>query len=111
MMAIGEQLQAAVEEEGREVFRDDICGVSLGVRFGSMLVQIWNRDGEHEGGVRRVLEAVLGGLSVGLRPREGSYYYKRHCEHEAFAGRGEKTQGVVSPGGEGNGAGENVRVG
>lgn len=89
MLAVGEQLQAAVEEAGRETFRDDICGVSLGVRFGSMLVQVWNRDGAHEEGVRRVLETILGGLTEGLQPREGSYYYKKHSEHAAFAGNGE----------------------
>ena len=85
MLAIGEQLQAAVEEEGVTTFRDDICGVSLGVRFGSMLVQVWNRDGGHEEGVRRILETIWGGLSAGLQPREGSFYYKRHNEHAAFA--------------------------
>lgn len=91
MLAIGEQLQAAVEEEGVETFRDDICGVSLGVRFGSMLVQVWNRDGGHEAGIRRVLETIWGGLSPGLQPREGSFYYKRHSEHAAFgAGKEEK---------------------
>ena len=92
MMAIGEQLQAAVEEAGRDTFRDDICGVSLGVRFGSMLVQVWNRDGAHEAGVQRILETVFAGLSAGLQPREGSFYYKRHSEHSAFAGGGESGQ-------------------
>lgn len=85
MMAIGEQLQAAVEEAGVETFRDDICGVSLGVRFGSMLVQVWNRDGAHEAGVQRILETIWGNLTVVLQPREGSFYYKRHNEHAAFA--------------------------
>ena len=93
MLAIGEQLQAAVEEEGVTTFRDDICGVSLGVRFGSMLVQVWNRDGGHEEGVRRILETIWGGLSVGLQPREGSFYYKRHNEHAAFAAGGQEGQG------------------
>lgn len=98
MMAIGEQLQAAVEEAGRETFRDDICGVSLGVRFGSMLVQVWNRDGAHEAGVQGILETVFAGLSAGLQPREGSFYYKRHSEHSAFAGSGESGQpGAVAP--------------
>jgi hypothetical protein len=102
MLAIGEQLQAAVAEEGVEKFRDDICGVSLGVRFGSMLVQVWNRDGEHEAGVRRVLEVIWGSLSEGLRPREGSFYYKRHNEHAAFAaGKEEESGGVI---GNGNGS-------
>ena len=98
MMAIGEQLQAAVEEAGVETFRDDICGVSLGVRFGSMLVQVWNRDGAHEAGVQRVLETIWGNLSVGLQPREGSFYYKRHNEHAAFAASKEEQSGVAGNG-------------
>ncbi|KAK4505535.1 hypothetical protein PRZ48_003498 [Zasmidium cellare] len=84
MMAIGEQLQEAVEEPGRTTFRDDICGVSLGVRFNSMLVQIWNRDGDHEAGIQRILKTVVEGISEELKPKEGSYYYKKHNEHAAF---------------------------
>lgn len=109
LMAIGEQLGKAVEEEGVERFRDDICGVSLGVRYGSCLVQVWNRDGEHEGGVRRVLETVVQGLEEGCVPREGTYYYKMHREHGAFAGgEGEKVENkvVASPGGEEGGVNE-----
>ena len=85
MMAIGEQLQAAVEEDGKQVFRDDVCGVTLGVRFNSMLVQVWNRDGDHEAGVERLKDTVLGGLGEDMRPREGSYYYKKHSEHAGFS--------------------------
>lgn len=96
MMAIGEQLQAAVEEEGRETFRDDICGVSLGVRFGSMLVQVWNRDGAHEAGVQRILETIWGNLTPGLQPREGSFYYKKHSEHAAFAVGTEEQNGAAA---------------
>ncbi|KAK4554405.1 hypothetical protein LTR86_008613 [Recurvomyces mirabilis] len=85
LLAIGEQLQTAVEEEGRKEFRDDICGVSLGVRFNSCLVQIWNRDGGHEEGIQRVLGVVMEALSEDLKPREGSFYYKRHSEHAGYA--------------------------
>lgn len=84
MMAIGEQLQSAVESE-REVFRDDVCGVSVGVRFNSCLVQVWNRDGAHEAGIERLREVVVGNLSEELRPREGGFYYKKHDEHAGFA--------------------------
>jgi hypothetical protein len=84
MMAIGEQLQSAVEDETRVTFRDDICGVSCGVRFNSMLVQIWNRDGDHTEGVEGILETVMENLSEELKPREGSYYYKKHSEHAGF---------------------------
>ncbi|PSK43052.1 Eukaryotic translation initiation factor 4E type 3-A [Elsinoe australis] len=90
MMAIGEQLQAAVESK-RITFRDDICGVSLSVRFNSILVQIWNRDAEHKEGVDKILETVLEGLPGELKPRDGSYYYKKHAEHAGFTlGEGAK---------------------
>ena len=85
MLAVGEHLQAAVES-GRTSFRDDVCGVSLGVRFNSVLVQVWNRDGAHGRGIQRLLQTVLEGVSEPLRPREGSYYYKRHSEHAGFTG-------------------------
>ena len=95
MMAIGEQLQSAVESE-RTTFRDDICGISLGVRFNSMLVQIWNRDGEHKEGIDEILATVLENLSEELRPREGSFYYKRHNEHAGFTGSVETGSGAGS---------------
>lgn len=85
MMAIGEQLQAAVDSD-RKTFRDDICGISLGVRFNSMLVQIWNRDGSHEAGIQNILTTILSNLSADFAPREGSYYYKKHSEHSGFSG-------------------------
>ncbi|KAK5167805.1 uncharacterized protein LTR77_007504 [Saxophila tyrrhenica] len=85
LMAIGEQLQNAVESD-RTTFRDDICGISLGVRFNSMLIQIWNRDGEHQEGVNGILTTVLENLSPELKLKEGSYYYKKHSEHAGFTG-------------------------
>ncbi|GAM88995.1 hypothetical protein ANO11243_070290 [Dothideomycetidae sp. 11243] len=83
MLAIGEQLQAAVESD-RKTFRDDICGVSFSVRFTSALVQVWNRDAEHQLGVDRILSTVLEGLPEELKPKETSYYYKKHAEHKGF---------------------------
>ena len=83
MLAIGEQLQSCVESD-RTTFRDDICGLSLSVRFNSILVQIWNRDGAHEAGIERISECVMGSLSEELKPREGSFYYKKHSEHAGF---------------------------
>ena len=85
MMAIGEQLQQAVESE-RTTLRDDICGVSLGVRFDSMLIQVWNRDGEHQEGIDAVLKTMVENLSEELKPKEGTYYYKKHSEHAGFTG-------------------------
>lgn len=84
MMAIGEQLQQAVDDPNVQTFRDDICGVSLGLRYNNMLVQIWNRDGGHEAGVQAMLAVVLNGLAPELKPREGTYYYKKHSEHAGF---------------------------
>jgi hypothetical protein len=85
MMAIGEKLQAAVDEPDRTVFRDDICGVSLGVRFNSMLVQIWNRDAGHEKGIERIKQTMMDNIPPEMLPKEGTYYYKKHAEHASFA--------------------------
>ena len=104
LMAIGEKLQAAVESERKGksinympynpiqfagahsavVFRDDICGISLSIRFTSTLVQIWNRDGKHEAAIEKILATVLETLPDELKPKEGSYYYKRHDEHAGY---------------------------
>ncbi|KAF2156946.1 translation initiation factor eIF4e, partial [Myriangium duriaei CBS 260.36] len=83
MLAIGESLQSAVESD-RKTFRDDICGVSLSVRFTSMLIQVWNRDAEHVQGVEKILKTVLENLPDDLQPKESSYYYKKHAEHKGF---------------------------
>ena len=85
LLAVGEKLQAAVESD-RTQFRDDICGVSLSVRFTSVLVQVWNRDAGHEEGIKRLLETVFANLEPELMPRENGYYYKPHHEHAAFTG-------------------------
>lgn len=85
MMAIGEQLQAAVESE-RTTFRDDVCGISISARFNSMLVQVWNRDSQHEEGIQKLLSTVVENLQDAVRPRDGSYFYKKHSEHAAFKG-------------------------
>jgi len=83
MMAIGDRLQEAVASN-RITFKDDICGVSLSVRTASYLIMIWNRDAEHEQGIQNILKTVIEGLTADLKPREGSYYYKRHSEHAGF---------------------------
>jgi len=88
MMAIGELLQAALEtdQSGKLSFRDEICGVSLSVRFNSVLVRVWNRDADHEVGIAAVSETMNAGLGEQLMPKEGSAYYKRHNEHAGFSG-------------------------
>lgn len=84
MMAIGEQLQEAVKTQ-RKTFVDDICGVGLSVRFTSILVQIWNRDGEHTDGIDRILSTVMDTVPAELKPNDSSHYYKRHVEHASFS--------------------------
>jgi len=83
LMAIGETLQQAVASD-RIAFRDDICGISLSIRFTSYLVQIWNRDGNHDQGIQRIFDAVVSELSPDLQPKEGMYFYKKHSDHAGF---------------------------
>ena len=66
-------------------FLDDICGVSYSVRFNSMLITIWNRDGNHEAGKQRILETVLRDVPEHLIPKRSDlYYYKKHSEHAGY---------------------------
>lgn len=94
MLAIGEQLQAAVtaEQEGKAVFRDDICGISFCVKSGGpsgmVAVSIWNRDGGNEVGKMVLLELVRREVPRECCPKEGMFYYKRHEEHVGFGGKG-----------------------
>lgn len=84
MMAIGEQLQAAVSSQ-RLRFIDDICGISLSVRFTSILIQVWNRDGEHKDGIDKILSTVMENLPLELRPNSSTHtYYKKHSDHAGF---------------------------
>ena len=112
MMAVGEMLQACVASKrisedsnwrrGRGLtgaaFIDDICGVSLSVRFTSTLVQIWNRDGDHKEGIQKILEAVLDELPPDLNLRDHQYYYKKHSEHSAFKASSTDTKRPVFTG-------------
>ena len=63
---------------------DDLCGMSLSVRFNSNLVTIWNRDGANQKSIDGIVSVVLDQLSPELKPKEGSYYYKKHSEHAGF---------------------------
>jgi hypothetical protein len=55
------------------------------VRFNSMLITIWNRDGTHEAGKQRILETVLREVPEHLIPkRPDMYYYKKHSEHAGY---------------------------
>lgn len=83
LLAIGEHLQEAVRSE-RITFKDDICGISLRPRYASTLVTVWNRDGDHKEGIQRIAEKIVGNMPPELTPKEGSYYYKKHSEHDGF---------------------------
>ncbi|KAL9060726.1 MAG: hypothetical protein Q9162_000430 [Coniocarpon cinnabarinum] len=82
-LAIGESLQEAVRSE-RTTFKDDICGVSFRPRYASVLITVWNRDGDHAEGVQRIAETVVLNMPDHLKPKEGSYYYKKHSDHDGF---------------------------
>lgn len=64
---------------------DDICGLSLTTRFTSNLISVWNRDGANQKSIRGILEVVLEELPEHLKPKESSYYYKRHEEHAGYS--------------------------
>ena len=107
MMAIGEQLQEAVASKRKSkqrpfhnliyrgkvtsadtsylAFLDDICGISFSVRFTSININIWNRDGDHEAGINNILKVILENLPSHLAPKESSYYYKKHADHAGFS--------------------------
>jgi len=67
-MAIGENLQEVVEKG------DDICGVSCSVRFNSHLIMVWNRDGDNQKSIDKILERVMECLPEELRPQPPNYY-------------------------------------
>jgi hypothetical protein len=78
-------------------FKDDICGISLSDRTTSCLIMVWNRDADHVEGVQKIFKTVVDGVDNDLKPREGSYYYKRHSEHAGFKAP-ETASGPVSVG-------------
>ncbi|KAH8148359.1 uncharacterized protein LAJ45_07460 [Morchella importuna] len=78
MMAIGEILQEVVERG------DDICGVSISVRFNSHLIMIWNRDGSNQKSIDAILARALESLPEDLKPAQQNYYYKKHSAHKSF---------------------------
>ncbi|RPB23766.1 translation initiation factor eIF4e [Terfezia boudieri ATCC MYA-4762] len=78
MMAIGENLQEVVEKG------DDICGVSCSVRFNSHLIMVWNRDGDNQKSIDKILERVMECLPEELKPQPQNYYYKKHKAHKAY---------------------------
>ncbi|KAF3928937.1 hypothetical protein AA313_de0206589 [Arthrobotrys entomopaga] len=78
MMAIGEVLQEVVQKG------DDICGVSISVRFNSHLILVWNRDGSNQKSIDAILARILESLPENLKPLPQNYYYKKHSEHKGY---------------------------
>ena len=64
---------------------DDLCGLSMSVRFNNNLISVWNRDGANEKTKDGILSVILEQISTNMKPREGHYYYKRHSEHAGFS--------------------------
>lgn len=46
---------------------------------------MWNRDGTNQKSIDGILAVVLDKLSPELKPKEGSFYYKKHSEHAGFS--------------------------
>ena len=65
-------------------FNDDICGVSYSVRFGAVLITIWNRDGDNDEGKENVKDLILETISPVWTPLASQVYYKKHSEHSGF---------------------------
>ena len=55
------------------------------MRFNSNLITVWHRDGAAQGTIDGILATVLAKVDPANRPKEGSYYYKRHSEHQGYA--------------------------
>jgi len=46
---------------------------------------LWNRNGTNQKSIDGILEVVLEELPDHLKPKESSYYYKKHSEHAGFS--------------------------
>ncbi|KAL9033137.1 MAG: hypothetical protein Q9214_007652 [Letrouitia sp. 1 TL-2023] len=78
VLASGEQF-ADVIEQG-----DDLCGITLSRRFNSDLITVWNRNADKAKTIDGILSVILQKISPEVKPKHGSYYYKRHSEHNGF---------------------------
>lgn len=72
------------DEDARHI-GDDICGVSLSVRFNSHLISIWNRDASNQASINAIRTKVLEQLPGAFRPSAANMYYKKHSEHNGFS--------------------------
>lgn len=58
--------------------------MSLSVRFNSNLITIWNRDSSNQKSIDGILAVLLAQVSTELKPKDGSYHYKKHSDHIGF---------------------------
>jgi len=63
---------------------DDLCGLSYSVRFNSVLIMIWNRDGSNQKSIDGIRDVVLEKISPELKPKDSAIFYKKHSEHAGF---------------------------
>lgn len=61
---------------------------------------IWNRRTNDQASVDGIKDVVLSQLSANLKPKEGSFYYKKHSDHAGFS---EIVAAAKKGGGEGDG--------
>ena len=63
---------------------DDICGLSYSVRFNSVLITIWNRDGFNKKSIDGIRDVVFEKLNPTLKPKDNAVFYKKHSDHAGF---------------------------
>ncbi|KAI8051230.1 translation initiation factor eIF 4e-like domain-containing protein [Syncephalis plumigaleata] len=74
MLLIGEQLDGIIAAD------DQVCGLSVGSRWNSDVIQLWNARADlfNEKAVAKKIRDTLGNVELQLP------YYKPHKEHDAF---------------------------
>jgi hypothetical protein len=63
---------------------DDICGVSISVRFNSHLILVWTRDASNDKSREAVMAKVMESLPEEMRPSPTQPYYKKHSDHKNY---------------------------
>ncbi len=97
LLAVGEQFSDVIQP-GKRMFAlllcsycitdailgDDLCGLSYSVRFNSVLIMIWNRDGSNQKSINGIRDVVLNKITPELKPKDSAIFYKKHSEHAGF---------------------------
>ena len=56
----------------------------MSVRYNSNLITIWNRDGDNQKSIDGILSVMLDKIDPNLKPKDRSWYYKKHSAHAGF---------------------------